>query len=66
MSHTKVVKLGTRDYKGVKIKLDCRRRKTGDRFDYGYKLPSGVWGAGFGTKRDALKAAKQAIEERKR
>lgn len=65
MSNTKIVQLGMSSHKGVEIKLDCRRGKIG-RFDYGYKLPSGVWGAGFGTKEKALSAAKQAIREGKR
>jgi len=58
-------KVGTRWYKGVEIKLSCRKGGVG-RTDYGYKLPSGVWGAGFGKMEDALEAARRAIERRKK
>lgn len=64
-TRTRMEKVGTGYHKGVKIELSCRKGGVG-RTDYGYRLPSGVWGTGFGTKRGALAAAKRAIREGKR
>jgi len=64
MQETEITKLGTKRYKDIDIELSCRKGGIG-RADYGYKLlPSGMWDTGFGTKRGAFEAAKQAIEIR--
>lgn len=62
---TKIEQVRIEHHKGVEIKLSRRRGGVG-RIDYGYNLPSGVWGTGFGKVEDALEAAKQAIERRKK
>lgn len=52
-------------YEGVKIEVSRREDKFG-RPNYGYRLPSGAWGAGIGTRQGALEAAKRAIRNGKR
>jgi len=65
LTKVKVKEIETSFYQGVKIRLTKREGKFGHP-DYGYRLPSGAWGAGPDTKQGALEAAKQAIREGKR
>lgn len=65
LTKVKVKKIGTDYYQSIKIELTKREGKFGHP-DYGYRLPSGTWGAGLKTRQGALEAAQRAIREGKR